>query len=172
MSAAASDVTPAIITQALISHELPAITAWASRHDWEVTADSAALRLLATVSHPAYARADIDGAAAATVVFHADLAGYPAHPPAWWCGSSPADRQGYPAPGITPGVLGSIFHTQPCICAPWNRLAYAAYSGPHPDWTALGDWKSTALQYTQAQTVGDMLSTLRLHLQHSPGMML
>ena len=119
------------------------------------------------MTHPA---TTAEAETAKPVVFHADLTGYPAHPPAWWCGSSPAERSGYPAPGTTPGVSGSVFHNQPCICAPWNRLAYAENSGPHNDWT-LGAWKTSGTQYTQAHTVADMLSTLRLHLQHSPGMM-
>jgi hypothetical protein len=116
-------MTPAAITQEVVADEMPAITSWASRHGWEVSYDPAALRLLTKVTHPATVNTQLNGTTATTVVFQADLAGYPAHPPAWWCGSSPSDRQAYPQPGTTPGVPGSIFHTQPCICAPWNRLA-------------------------------------------------
>lgn len=160
-------MTPADVTREVVAGELPAIASWADRHGWDVTFDAVALRVAARTKHPA-ASGPTSGT---TVVFHADVAGYPAHPPAWWCGSSPADRGGYPAPGTAPGVSGSVFHTQPCICAPWNRLAYAAHCGPHSDWQHLGEWKSTGMEYTQAHTLGDMLSTLRLHLQHSPGMM-
>lgn len=33
----------------------------------------------------------------------------------------------------------SFFHTHPCICAPFNRKAYAGYAGIHGEW-AIGNW--------------------------------
>jgi hypothetical protein len=82
------------------------------------------------------------------------------------------DSSYYPAPAshtLTNGPNGSIFHPNAVICAPWNRLAFQAHGGIHGDWTSTVDWKTTATQYTQAHTIGDMLSTLHLHLRASPG---
>ena len=163
MSAAASDVTPSDITQAVIAEERAAITAWATRHCWEVQLDLATATATATSVHPVTGQ---------PVVFSADFEGYPAQAPAWWCGSSPSIKSDYPAPMATtvPGLQGSIFHPSPVICAPWNRLAYAVHGGPHNDWGIPTDWKQAAATSTQAHTIADMLAALRLHLQHSPGM--
>ena len=157
-------MTPPDITRVVITtDELAAITSWATRSGWDVTVDLDALRLTATATHPVTSRA---------VVFHGDVEGYPTQAPAWWCGDSPSDKSGYPAPmtTATPKLQGSIFHPNPCICAPWNRLAYTVHGGPHGDWGSTTDWKQAAATSTQAHTLPDMLATLRLHLQHSPGM--
>lgn len=164
MSAAAFRLTPLDITRVVIAtDEQAAITAWASRHHWDVALDLDALRLTASTLHPATGQ---------TVTFNGDFEGYPAQAPAWWCGTVPSDKASYPAPMATavPGLQGSVFHPNPCICAPWNRLAYAAHQGPHSDWGTTTDWKQAAPTYTQAHTIPDMLAALRLHLQHSPGM--
>jgi hypothetical protein len=67
-------------------------------------------------------------------------------------------------------MQGLGWKIEPCICAPWNRLAYAVHGGPHNDWGTTTDWKQAAATSTQAHTLPDMLSALRLHLQYSPGM--
>lgn len=157
-------MTPPDITRVVIAtDELAAITAWANRYQWTVVVDLDALRLTATAPHPKTGQ---------LVTFHCDFEGYPAQAPAWWCGSAPSDKAGYPAPMNTavPGLQGSIFHPNPCICAPWNRLAYSVHGGPHGDWGATTDWKQAAATSTQAHTLPDMLAALRLHLQHSPEM--
>lgn len=157
-------MTPIEITRAVIAtDELVAITAWANRHHWDVALDLESLRLIAATPHP------VTGD---EIEFHGDFEGYPAQAPAWWCGSSPSDKTGYPGPATSPvaGLQGSIFHSNPCICAPWNRLAYAAHGGPHGDWGTTTDWKQAGAGYTQAHTIPDMLGALRLHLRHSPGM--
>jgi hypothetical protein len=156
-------VVPAEVTQAVLSDEQPAIAAWAERHGWTLTIDPNEATVTATTTHPRTEQA---------VIFHADLSGYPAIPPAWTCrdnqGNSPAAA--YPLPGTSSALPTSIFHTQPVICAPWNRLAYATHGGPHGDWTAVTSWKTAAGEATQAHTIADMLSALRLHLSVSPGL--
>jgi hypothetical protein len=105
------------------------------------------------------------------IVFHAEIDGYPAIPPAWTC----RDEDGvvtpaaFPVAGTLVGVAGSVFHPNNVICAPWNRLAYASHGGPHGDWGELTAWKNAAAAQTQAHTIADMLDTLRLHLAVSPG---
>ncbi|SDL17403.1 hypothetical protein SAMN05428985_110188 [Nocardioides sp. YR527] len=158
------------ITEAVLADELPAITAWAERHGWEFNYDSITLRGRAVVEHPRVA--DL------RVVFWFDASGYPnRQPPAWWCGGDGAtictERAGYPRPSPTPPPgppHGSIFHTNPVICAPWNRLAYSIHGGPHADWPALAAWRTCGVGYTQAHTIADMLSALEIHLARSDGM--
>lgn len=159
------------VTQAVMAAEMPAITAWAARNGWAADYDGAALKGCAVVQHP-----NVDGQ---VVKFWFDVEGYPnVQPPAWWCGGDgtaistnkadyPRAPQNPPYPAIT-----SIFHANPVICAPWNRLACAVHGGPHTvaDWPNLAGWKTTAPEHTQAHTVADMLSSLDLHLHFSDGM--
>jgi hypothetical protein len=176
-------MVPAIVTQAAIESEMDAISAWADRWGWDVRYDHAAQRGVAVATHPAVE---------AKVAFYFDTEGYPEVPPAWWCGpvvtGEPEAEDGaartqdllslaavaghYPSPASEPivGLTGSIFHPQPVMCAPWNRLAYGHYGGPHQDWGAMTGWKNAGGDYTQAHSIADMLSTLRLHLRYSPGM--
>lgn len=154
------------LTEVVVAVELAAATAWASRHGWTLTYDASVKRGTATATHP------VTGA---PVEFNFDTTAYPdRQPPAWWCGSEQPDPRNYPAgPAETkPGFPnGSIFHGQPVICAPWNRLAYAQVvpGAPHSEWT-LASWKTMAPEYTQAHSIADMLAALDLHLGISPGM--
>jgi hypothetical protein len=143
--------------------EASAVTSLAARRGWAVVIDVDSLMLTATTTHPT---------CGAVVTFRADLSGYPALPPAWTChdatGASP--RSAYPAAGTRPCLNSSIFHSNPVICAPWNRLAYAEHAGPHGDWGGPANWKNVDTNLTQAQTLPDMLAALHLHLSASPGM--
>ena len=157
-------VVPSAVTDAVMAVELPAITAWAARRGWDVDVDVKCRTVAAKTVHPK---------SGAVIVFHADLDEYPAIPPAWTCRDADGvvSLAAFPRPGQQPGVSGSIFHTNNVICAPWNRLAYAANGGPHGDWEDLTAWKNAAAGagYTQAHTIPDMLNTIRLHLVVSPG---
>jgi hypothetical protein len=158
------------VTEAVMVDEMPAITAWAQRNGWIVTFDKTALKGRAEVQHPKMNR---------TIVFWFDVEGYPdRQPPAWWCGGdgesvskAPAD---YPHPPLTAtpagSPVGSIFHMNQVICAPWNRLAYGLHGGPHGDWASLAAWRTNAPGNTQANEIVDMLSQLALHLSFSDGM--
>lgn len=151
------------MTRAVIATDRAAITAWATRTGWAVQLDTGALTLTASAQHP---HAD------AVVNFNAGLTGYPALPPAWDCrdDAGAVTRAAFPAAGSCAGITGSIFHTQPVICAPWNLLSYADNGGPHSDWTGPANWKTAAADYTRAHTLADMLSQLHIHLAASPGM--
>lgn len=158
------------ITEAVMAAELPAITAWATRHHWDLTYDGTAMKGRAVVMHP-HVEDQV-------VTFWFDVEGFPnIQPPAWWCGGDgqavSVDKADYPRPRQNPPPpIGSIFLPNPVICAPWNRLAYAVHGGPHgvTDWPALSGWKTNGPGYTQANTIADMLSALDLHLQYSDGM--
>jgi hypothetical protein len=154
------------LTKVVVAAELGAATSWASRHGWTLTYDVSTKCGKAVATHP------VTGT---LIEFHFDTTGYPdRQPPAWWCGAEKSDPKNYPsgAAQAKPGhPNGSIFHGQPVICAPWNRLAYTQVvpGAPHSDWT-LASWKVMAPEYTQAHSIADMLAALELHLASSPGM--
>ncbi|BFV58381.1 hypothetical protein KCMC57_up34850 [Kitasatospora sp. CMC57] len=156
---------PEQVTRAVMASEMLAITAWAERHRWTVHVDPDSQTLTAQTNHPAMAEVT-------PVIFHAELTGYPAVPPAWTCrddqGGTP--RNAFPLAGTGAGLPGSVFHPLPVICAPWNRLAYKEHDGPHQDWGGPTQWKTAAPASTRAHTLADMLNTLRAHLAVSPGM--
>lgn len=150
---------PPTLARASVEAELDAARAWAIRHRWILWWDPDGLRLRASTYHPKAKR---------LIEVIAELDGYPAVPPAWRFVHPATDntaQAAFPAAGPN-----SIFHTNPVICAPWNRLAYSENGGPHGDWSGPSSWlKVTGL--TVAHTVPDMLATLNLHLHQSPGMM-
>lgn len=158
------------VTKAVMADELPAITAWTARNGWDLTYNSESFTGRALVAHP-----HMDDQ---SVVFWFAVDGYPnLQPPAWWCGGDgtavSVNKADYPRPTAPPPPgppNGSIFHGNPVICAPWNRLAYAAHGGPHPDWPTLAAWKTYGAGYTQAHTIPDMLSALSIHLDRCDGM--
>jgi hypothetical protein len=156
-------MVPAAVTVAVLEKELPAAHRWAARHAWTLEAHLDALQLTAITHHPAD-RAEL--------LLVGEFTGYRAIPPAWRF-VDPATGQpsphAFPVPGPSPS--GSIFHSSLLmLCTPWNRLAYAEAGGPHGDWGAATGWLN-ARNYTQAQTIADMLATVESHLRSSPGRM-
>lgn len=147
--------------------------AWAERHGWQLALDSSALRLTASMTHPK------DGAPLALV---ADLNGYRGVPPAWefvepetGARTRHAFPKGAPVPFPT-GQKTSIFtehQATPVICAPFNRLAFADVNGIHANWGAAAGWlgviANDAGDIVRASSLGEMLSTIELHLRVSPG---
>jgi hypothetical protein len=150
------------VERAVLTAEAPAIEAWAARAGWAVHVDAGGRVLTAWTIHPV---------TRTVIVFHADLEGYPAIPPAWSCRDENGDvtPSAFPLPGSRIGIPGSIFHAAMLICAPWNRLAYGVHGGPHTDWTALTEWKTVPGDVTRAHTLADMLSVIALNLAASPG---
>lgn len=78
----------------------------------------------------------------------------------------PGTARAYPA-----SKGDSFFHSNRCICAPFNRKAYSSVHplGPHGDWV-LGDWaRSRANNYdwSNASTLGDMLMMIQARLMRS-----
>ncbi len=47
-------------------------------------------------------------------------------------------KNAYP---LNEGSNSSFFHSQPCICSPCSRKAYAGFSNVHGDWTNLQGWQ-------------------------------
>jgi hypothetical protein len=154
-------MVPAAVTLAVLEEELPAAHRWAARHAWILEVDFDTLQLTASTHHP-IGRAEL--------CLIGEFTGYRAIPPAWRFidrATGQPSPQAFPTPGPSPS--GSIFHASLLmLCAPWNRLAYAEEGGPHGDWGSALGWLNTQ-NYTQAQTVADMLATVESHLRSSPG---
>lgn len=153
---------PATVTRATVEGELAAAVAWGNRHGWAMHWDADALLFRAANHHPAAGR---------LVEVTAALDGYRALPPAWRFvtpGTAESPRSAWPSPGHQPGLNSSIFHTTPCICAPWNRLAYNTHGGPHPEWT-ITSWWNVPGGLTKANRLADMLDQIHQHLRASPG---
>jgi hypothetical protein len=155
--------SPPAFTRATVDIETPAIDAWCGRKGWTWRIELDELQLRAARYHPSTGR---------LVEVRAALEGYPALPPTWLFvvpGTDESPKHSWPAPGAQPGVSGSVFHTNPCLCAPWNRLAYGDHGGPHGEWT-MTSWRQAAGDYTKADTLADMLDQIHQHLAASPGM--
>ena len=153
---------PATVTRVAAEAEIASATAWATRHGWTLQWNPDALILNATTKHPAAERL-------VEVIAHLD--DYRALPPAWRFvtpGTDESPRSAWPSAGELPGVSGSIFHTEPCVCAPWNRLAYKVHGGPHEDWTMTA-WLTVGGGSSKADHLADMLDQLHQHLRVSPG---
>jgi hypothetical protein len=153
---------PPTLARAEVERDLVAAAAWARRHGWALRGDPDALELRASTYHPASKR---------LLEIRATLDEYPALPPAWRFvlpGTDESPPAAWPLAGQLAGVSGSIFHPNPCICAPWNRLAYTAHGGPHSEWV-MASWRAIGGGSTKADHLADMLDQLHMHLSASPG---
>lgn len=158
-------LVPRDVAVETVKHELLGANAWAARRGWTLDFDEPALTLRCTVTHPG------DGE---LLYLTADLADYRALPPSWRFTSSSgdsSDQRHWPkgAP-IGPGK-SSVFHGQPVICAPFNRLAYKDLGGPHANWGGPTNWLNVPSDHVRALTIGEMLAVIDLHLSTSPGRM-
>lgn len=144
---------PASAARGAIELELDGAREWASRHDWVLDFDPDRLTLrVATYHRP------LHGLVEAT----ADCGGYRAMPPAWQFvrpGTDELDPAWFPRLAIIAMQQG-----RPVICAPWNRLAYAEYGGPHGEWSGAGSWLQRT-EGTVARSVPDMLALIDAHLR-------
>ena len=103
--------------------------------------------------------------------------GYKALPPIWeWCDANWAnagDRR--LSPNAVPTSHGSSMFLDhrgtAVICAPFNRLAYAANDGPHRDWGELTHWMTVRRGVVYAVEVGDMLHTIARDFRYTSGRM-
>lgn len=154
-------MVPTEVTRAVLDDELPPAVALAERRGGRIDIDLDALAVRVHMIHPADQ---------APLLLGGEFTGYRALPPAWVfldpATGQPA-RAANPAPGSGMGQ-SSIFHSNGFICAHWSRMAYGELGGPHGGWGAASGWVNVK-EGTQAHTVAEMLSTVYVHLRHSPG---
>jgi hypothetical protein len=153
---------PKDVTIAVVEDELPPADAYALRHGWSLTWLRDDLVILADGRHPADQ---------SLLRWHADVAGYRAVPPAWSCFQQEEKdvfKRRFPKGNALPGGASSIFHGAGVICAPFNRLAFQEYSGPHADWGGPADWLKVR-GHVRAIVLAEMLAQIFIHLKYSPG---
>jgi hypothetical protein len=150
------------VTLALVQAERSGAEAWAQRNGWEIEFLLDRCQLKGSTKHPADAK---------PLWLTADLSGYKAIPPAWRFVNREGveEKSAYPAPGPVHGKA-SIFHSNPVICAPFNRLSYKDGDGPHAsDWGDAVRWSSISGDFATPKTLADMLMVIDTHLAFSPG---
>jgi hypothetical protein len=154
-------IVPVDVSRVIVEAEVAAVGAWARRHGWELELLTG-LELRVRMTHP------VDGG---PLLLHGDFSGYRALPPTWLFldpATGAMTPHAWPAPGPINGQP-SIFHSAGIICACFSRKAYAMNGGPH-DWGGLTQWTAVR-EGTHAETVGEMLAAIELHLRYSPGRM-
>lgn len=161
-------MVPTATTVLVVEDELAGARAWAERHAVPLAWEPEVLEIRATLTQPEtdqlfYLRGRFDD--------------YRVLPPAWTFTDQSWSAE--PAPTFFPRLAqspngASIFITYrgPVICAPFNRLAYAEYQGPHSDWVGPSSWlTSGAADQVKAHFLGDMLQLVFRDLVHSRGRM-
>lgn len=134
------------VSRTHVEGDLAALKVWAELNRWVL--DWRPGQLLLGVSM----RSAVDGE---SYELEIALDGYRALPPSFQFVRSSSGERGthrcYPRGGR------GYFHTLPVICAPWNRLAYAAHGGPHGDW-AMANWHTYRANHRR---LGDMLALVQ-----------
>lgn len=148
----------------IVNGELAGAQAWAGRHSVPLTWVPERLWLLAQLVQPEtnetfYLRAQVDDYRVVAPAWTFTDAAWSAEPTPYL----------FPRPGHTP-YGSSLFHPSAVICAPFNRLAYAEYRGPHGDWGGPASWL-TAGRSTEvkAHYLGDMLQLINRDFVYSRG---
>lgn len=155
---------PKKTTVAIVEHELEGAQAWAERRGVLLEWLPAMLELRVTIAQPETNEA---------FYLRGRFNNYREEPPAWlFCGPDWGDgvqKRFFPKPGRSP--IGSMLHSQPVICAPFNLLAYKDHSGPHSDWGGPAQWITPKGRYVHAVTIGDMLQAIARDVHYSRGRM-
>lgn len=151
-----------------VKDELPGAQAWAERHRAPLVWAEEVLELRVTLTQPEtkqpfYLRGRFDE--------------YRELPPEWTFTDSAWTAATAFAlfPNLAQTPYGSpLFiraNSGPVICAPFNRLAYAAHGGPHRDWT-LAAWLAAGHEsQVKAHCIGDMLQIIYRDVLLSRGRM-
>ena len=157
---------PVSVTLAVLeSDELPAAFSWAQTAGVALTWRPESLQLRGVMRQRATNE---------MFYLHATLDGYKALPPSWNFFDEKWERTGknfFPAAAALPGGLGSIFHSNAVICAPFNRLAFQQHGGPHGDWGGPEQWLRAGAGYVHADTIADMLAVIARDINYSSGRM-
>ncbi len=165
-------LVPHATSVAIVEEELAAASAWAERHELSLDADPEALHLELALAGPSR---NGNGSDAEDYLLLGDFDDYRAIPPAWrFVGPCTKDEIGspaFPAGGTELPFPATVLHPNAVICAHFNRLAYAAHNGPHPEWSDLGNWQNVREAETLALTIAAMLDRIWREVVHSAGRM-
>ena len=150
-----------------LEEEFAAAEVWGMRHNVPLALAAASLEVRVTLTQPETGE---------VFFLRGQLDDYREIPPAWtftdagW--QAPPTQRLFPK-AATPATGGaSMFHTQPVICAPFNRLAYKEHAGPHDNWGGPASWLTAgAPNEVRAHHLGDMLSVMHQHFVVTRGRM-
>lgn len=157
MVASNTALLPGAVVDAALADELPPALAWAKRRgircEWVAERRELRLQLRQKVSgEPYYLGGQFDS--------------YRALPAAWqwfdstWALSNSIALSPKPVPSRFGGSMFMTKDGRAIICAPFNRLAHAAYNGPHSDWGELANWAAAGGNHIRATRIGDMLQAI------------
>jgi hypothetical protein len=159
---------PDRVTAAAFAAELGPAREWAKREQFKLECDLPKMELRVTFS-----RAD----SGECFYLRGRFDGYKALPPTWeWCDAnwSNAGEKRLSPDAAQTAHGSSVFldhHGTAIICAPFNRLAYAAHGGPHSNWGELTHWMTVARRVVYAVTIGDMLHSIARDFRYTSGRM-
>ena len=150
---------PERVVDAAIESELKGTMAWAVRHGVDVTTLIPTERILriVLVQEKSQERFFLQG----------QFDQYKALPPVWdWRDANWSDSGGLSlSPKAVNTPFGSsmfiVHNGKAVICAPFNRLAFGTYAGPHTNWGDPAQWMTAGHGYVHAVTIGDMLQSIR-----------
>ena len=152
-------------TLIIVSHELVSANAWAERRQLQLTWIPDQLELRVPFTQPE---------TGLEFFLTGKFPDYKELPPFWnfcskdWTATN--EKFSFPKPKANNGIQ-TIFLNTPVICAPFNRLAFSEYKGPHKDWGGPSQWLACAPQYIRATTIGDMLNAIWMHFEATKGRM-
>jgi hypothetical protein len=160
---------PRLHSLAHVEAELPGALAWAERQGVQLLWLPEELAVHAILRQP---ETDL------LFFLAGEFDDYRELPPIWrLCSAdwkSAGSKEHFPRP-LNSFPLGScmfiVGEVGPVVCAPFNRLAYAEYKGPHGDWGGPTQWLSAAPGHIHATTLGEMITAVHLHLQYTRGRM-
>ena len=160
---------PLAVTDAAIASELPGAMAWAERHHIRMTSMLPIKRIIRVVL--------VQGNDGDRFYLQGSFDDYKELPPVWdWRDASWSQHEGLqlsPSPQSTP-FGSSLFlrhKNRGIICAPFNRLAYESYEGPHSDWDDPVQWMTAGTGHVYAVTIGDMLQAVLRDFSFTKGRM-
>lgn len=156
---------PAETSAAIVEDELEGVRAWAERHGVPIEWHPETFELRLVLTQPSsgelfYLRGRFDD--------------YPEVAPAWtFCSPEWADegKRFFPARASGPARMGTVMHPNGVICAPFNRLAYAAHGGPHKNWGGPAQWITPKRKAVFATKIGDMVQRIMHDVRRGDGRM-
>jgi hypothetical protein len=154
---ACSVAVDSLVSRATMLLELEAVRVFAERYGWGIT----------VAEEAPHFRAHMRAHNGDRYVLDVDCGNYREQPPYFEFldpeTGEPGTAKAYPA-----SKVDSFFHSNRCICAPFNRKAYTSIhpQGPHGDWV-LGEWSTSRANnydWSNASTLGDMLMMIQARL--------
>lgn len=151
---------PAEETLILATDELAGVRSWAERHgvwmEWIPETLELRVKLVQPETNALY-------------FLRGRFPDYRALPPEWTFtdeGWQQTGRQCDSPKSVQMGTRASIFLQHKgaaVVCAPFNRLAFTEFGGPHGDWDGLANWLNAGTAQIHAETMGDMLQAMYLY---------